>query len=726
MIVFKDITYKNFLSTGDQPTTIELNKTITSLFTGKNGSGKSTFIDAIVYALFGKPYRKVRLGQLMNNVNEKGLECEVNFTIGSKSYRVNRGIKPSLFEIHVDGVMIPQPSTTAEYQTILEDEILRLNFKTFTQIIILGSSSFVPFMQLKLADRREIIENILDISIFSDMNAILKESIKDSKAELIETQHKLELTKERHKSNRDRMNESIANHQSRMEELESKIKSVKENIFNYEVYLDLRNNMAAEIELMIFGYDNVEEDIAEINKEKQRITEEIYVRSKDLERFQKDTKDASGYDESLLHNNTILEKRKEDIKNLTKILREKEEGFGNFESDLDETRDTIKSNMVLSIRSLERHNERLLFYKEHDSCPECKQGLEPVFRDDVIRTLETEIESREKDIKDYKQSLTTIEENINAKKVWKESIDKIKDEIRQAESQIESIEFNNKTLQESKDRLEVKTLNELLALQESIDTRKKMITDLESSYESFKKQFNELTQHKTDLIVTQKEIAVQEQTLKSSRESLEQLQEDLRVHKDKPASTITQEDIDSLASDIKNLDSLVGKLTNNLHYFGIVQRLLKDDGIKTKIIRKFLPIINATVNKYLDKFDFPINFVFDENFNETIQSNHRTDFSYYSFSEGEKDRIDLALLFTWREIALKKSRNAANLIIFDEIFDGSLDVEGIENFMSILGVDNEGYNSFIISHNDETINSRFDRHIEFVKDGHFSKMMEKS
>jgi len=306
-----------------------------------------------------------------------------------------------------------------------------------------------------------------------------------------------------------------------------------------------------------------------------------------------------------------------------------------------------------------------------------------------------------------------------------ESKRKLEKDVITVKTAIDKLETQNKMMVDNISSLQLKSCEEIVKIEDDIILKKVEVAAIEEDIATLKVTSDTLTQLKNELIVVEREISLNEMTKSTNITYQQNRIDEFEEVEGKGSFTSEETEIEELSANIKEITASIKKLNTSLHYFGIVQRLLKDDGLKTKIIKRFLPVINATVNKYLDKFDFPINFNFDENFNETIESNFRHEFCYYSFSEGEKSRIDLALLFTWREIALKKSRNATNIIIFDEIFDGSLDVAGTENFMSILGLDKGGYNSFIISHKDDTINSRFDRTLEFVKKGHFSKMMEK-
>jgi len=725
MIKFKRILYKNFLSVGDQGNIIDLDKTLTTVITGENGAGKSTFIDALVYALFGKPFRKVRLGQLVNNVNEKGLIVDIEFSIGSKQYIVKRGMKPSIFEIWVDGEMIPQPAETKDYQSILEGDILKLNYKSFTQIIVLGSASFKPFMQQKLAVRREIIEDLLDISVFSQMNTLLKSKIKEAKSEIIDVDHKLSIKKEQYSSKRTYLLEANDDHKKRISVVNDNILEKKEKIKLTNLDKDSVEHIIIELEESIFKLIDVEDKIKLLNKQYTDIEKQLY-RDKDmLAQYHKDNniindanKKISDCEKRIIE---LIKKRKilDKIEKDTRII------INSYDDDISDQVTDINTKMILLSNDIIANEIKLKFYKDNESCPECKQDIEQLFREDFISDLTSIIDKGNEDYNNYKDKIDKIKIDLADSINFIKKLNKTSADIQIIDFDIDKLKNSIDIINESISLLDYKNEKSISDKEHDISLLLKEIDDSNDKINQYTENYNKLLSLRKKLNKMQQSLALIIQSIDNYTINHDALVIELKELKSIPACSITQEDIDSLAIDIKSFDKSLDKKKHMLHYFGIVQRLLKDDGLKTKIIKKFLPVINATVNMYLDKFDFPINFEFDENFNETIQSKFRSDFSYYSFSEGEKSRIDLALLFTWRETSLKKSRNATNIIIFDEIFDGSLDGGGIENFMDILGLDKEGYSSFIISHKDETINSRFDRTLDFNKDGHFSKMMEK-
>jgi len=631
-------------------------------------------------------------------------------------------MKPNNFEIYVDEELIPQPATTADYQLILENDILKLNYKSFTQIIVLGSASFKPFMQLKLGDRREIIEDLLDISVFSEMNLILKGKIKETKEEQESLIHKIQLVKERHSSKREYIKKVAEDHKRRLEDVNTKLENITKDLERATTEQSGFADQVLILENSISGVGNVEENLQTITKSITDLKMKIYTAEQEHEKAVNDRVSSETLKEKIHTNNGIINEGRVKLGVLNADLADTIQAidaYGTFDD-----RDQIKADIAIKSSKRIAEQTRLNFYEEHDDCPECKQGIDPKFKDNTIYELLDKIATYDEDLAYCIDRDKVITREMKEKADFEKKKKKLEGDIAIVNTAIDKLESQNTVLQEDINSREVKESEDVEKLEDTVVLLKVELASFVEDLKDLKTQNDVLTKFKKDLIVVQKDSALCEQSINTNTIRQANLNKELEKMND-VSTKDEQYEIDALVLEIKDLDIDLGKKKNSLHYFGIVQKLLRDDGLKTKIIKKFLPIINATANMYLDKFDFPINFTFDENFNETIQSNYRNDFCYYSFSEGEKSRIDLALLFTWREIALKKSRNATNIIIFDEIFDGSLDGDGIENFMSILGVDKEGYNSFIISHKDETINSRFDRTVEFIKKGHFSKMMEK-
>lgn len=730
MIHFKAIKGRNFLSIGDQPLSIQLDKSVTTIITGVNGSGKSTFIDMITYALFGKPFRKVKLGQLINSINESGLEVEITFSVGGNDYLVKRGQKPAKFEIYVNGSdnkhLLPQPATTAEYQYILENDIMKLNYKTFTQIIILGSASFKPFMQLKLADRREIIENLLDISVFSEMNSILKSKIKNTKETLIDLQHKMDMTKQKYSSKYDHLKESTEDYNIRIRDIESDIIIWKEDVRARGIHRDKCELLINETKKSISSCDNYEDVLLSINDNIIKLEKDIAINDTILVSAKNDAEIVNDVRSKIKECNDLIKNESSVVDKLNKDIDNNSRLLESYKIDkLRADRNDISRSVAVLTSGMDNKLSKISFYNDNNECPECKQKIDNVFKNDTIISLQEELENDKKDVIRYQDEIEKCDADIEQYNYIVSNGRMLEEQLIVSTSNIKQLESSITLMERDINTRDLKSESELIQLQTMIDQQKDNVNILKSEKDDVSKRHIDYIKLNDDLNKLVKDLAVVNQAINSINDRIESANVNLLTLKNTPVCSVKQEDIDGLAKDIKDIDLSIIKMKHTLHYFGIVQKLLKDDGLKTKIIRKFLPIINASVNMYLDRLGFPINFEFDENFNETICSNFRGEFSYFSFSEGEKSRIDLALLFAWRDIALKKSRSAANIIIFDEIFDGSLDITGIETFMDILGVDANGYNSLIISHKDETINSRFDRNLEFVKNGHFSKVMEK-
>ena len=572
MILFKTLRFKNFLSTGNNWTEINLNKSKSTLIVGQNGAGKSTMLDAIAFGLFGKHHRNINKPQLVNSINGKNCSVEVTFDIGKSSYKIVRGIKPNVFEIWKNGDMINQSSHSKEYQKILEQNILKLNHKSFHQIVVLGSSSFVPFMQLPAQHRRDVIEDLLDINVFSKMNQLLKEKNTVLRDKLKDIEYNLELTRE-------------------------KIELQKKYIREVE---ELSNDQIEEKENEIFL---AEDSIENLQLENVNASEEIESLSEGLEENLKKNHDKK---QTLLHYNAEFNQK---IKQLVKDSK---------------------------------------FYEENDTCPSCSQDISNDLRSEKLSTAKSKASEIQKALDDVSEQSTIVESAI-------ERLNNTSNEIRTKTSFISS---NNR---------------EIVRLQGQIKTLTDAISKIRSND-------GDVAKSKLDL-----------QELTSAKDNL-----------------------------------LESKLTINEEYSynTVMAEMLKDTGIKTKIIKQYIPVINKLVNQYLQILDFYVHFDLDESFQETIRSRHRDAFSYDSFSEGEKQRIDLALLFTWRMIAKMKNSISTNLLLLDETFDSSLDHDGVENLMKILHSLDENSNTFIISHKGDILDGKFKEKLEFVKEKNFSKIKD--
>ena len=568
MINFKYVRWKNFLSTGNQPTEIQLDKNSTTLIIGENGAGKSTILDALCFGLFGKPFRTINKAQLVNSINTSGLVVEVEFMIGSRNYKVIRGIKPNVFQICDNDKPMNQEASVRDYQKILEQQILKLNYRSFTQVVILGSSTFIPFMQLKARHRREVVEEILDIQIFSLMNMLLKQKLKDLQEELTSIDNRYELNIEK-----------ISLQENYIDDLKKNkdklISSKKESIENNNKAIQVRTEQRTEME---------DENKIYRNKIKDQ-------------------------------NDTEQKERK--LKDLRATLAEKHKS----------------------------HSSMLDFFNDNEDCPTCQQHIDEAFKEEMMVKQKQEVEKYQSGMDKMKSELLSTKERL---KEIKEIADKFRD-----------------------NQLSIMSLNT------SIIELEKFNHKLKDEIKSF--NGGGVSKSDTDKLKNLKEehgkIEVQRKSAKEER-----------------------------------------------NYVEAAKVMLQDTGIKTKIIKQYLPIMNKLINKYLTSMEFYVNFTLNENFEETIKSRFRDDFTYASFSEGEKMRIDLALLFTWRAIAKMKNSTNTNLLILDEIFDSSLDGTGTDEFLKILNT-LSGENVFVISHKQDVLVDKFKDTIKFAKEKNFSHVV---
>lgn len=572
MIHFEKLRFKNFLSTGNNFTEVDFEETPTTLIVGSNGAGKSTMLDALSFGLFGKPHRKISKPQLVNSINGKGTLVEVEFRIGKQKYKVVRGIKPNKFEIWVNGNLLNQSSHAKEYQSMLEKNIVKLNHKSFHQIVVLGSSSFVPFMQLSSQARREVIEDLLDINMFSKMNVLLKERMSILKDQITANGHQLNM-------------------------VDTKINAQKK-------YLrDLSSITAQQKKEKLDRIKSLQEDIRLLNEKNEELTNEITEKSPSV--------------------NEGTTKVSKDITDIDKYMAQ-------FKSQQKEVVKQAK------------------FFEENDTCPTCEQDID--------------------------------------KATKSHHLDRCKTKAGTIKNALDMGEMQKKSLLEKQEALQVQ-MDSIREWQSKVNANTQEIGSINRTINDINDELSNLDQETGDLSEANAEL----ETLRVEKESLQ---------------------------DEKY------KLTEQNSYNIVKSELLKDTGIKTKIIKQYLPVINKLTNEYLQILDFFVHFNLDESFNETIRSRHRDAFSYDSFSEGEKQRIDLSLLFTWRQIAKMKNSVATNLLILDETFDSSLDEEGIDNLMKIISAVAEDTNVFIISHKSELEDVAFARKIEFVKAKNFSKIKE--
>ena len=569
MILFKKIRWKNLLSTGNQFTEVDFTKNATNLIIGANGAGKSTILDALCFSLFGRSFRKINKPQLINTVNEKDCRVEVEFSVGKIEWKVVRGIKPAIFEIYRNGALLDQSSAALDQQKWLEQTVLKMNYKSFTQIVILGSSTFVPFMQLPAAHRREVIEDLLDIKIFSSMNTIIKDKIRVIRDEV----KTLELKKES-------LNDKVQMQKEFIEELENR---GKKNIKDKEISI---MSLTEESGLLMDDNESLEEPLRKYIREQDQIT---------------------GYADKL---------RK----------------LGN-----------LKGKISQKVSTITKEHK---FFTENTVCPTCTQAIDEDFRINRINDAQSKAKELQSGYKELEVAIKEEEERERQFLTLSKEISKLTNGISQNNIKISGCQ--------------------------------RQIRKLESEIQTVTNQLeNRNTEH---------------EKLEQFRDSLQNTYEDLATKKD------------------------------SINYYDFTYSLLKDGGVKSKIIKKYLPLINQQVNRYLQMMDFYINFTLDEEFNETVQSPIHEDFSYASFSEGEKMRIDLALLFTWREVARFMNSVNTNLLIMDEVFDSSLDGFGTEEFLRIIRYVIKDANIFVISHK-TGLEDKFESVTRFEKVKGFSRMI---
>lgn len=569
MITFKTLRWKNLLSTGNVFTEVNLNTNKTTLIVGENGAGKSTILDALSFSLFGKPFRKVKKNQLLNTITQKGLVTEIEFSIGKNKYKVVRGVKPDIFEIYHNGKLLQQSAASKDYQEMFETQILRLNHKSFCQVVVLGSASFVPFMQLSALNRREIIEDLLDLQIFTTMNLLLKDKVATNQ-------------------------ESLSDVSSQIKANKTSIETIKEHIERFQKSNDDR-----------------------VAEKKQKIRE-LCVSIED-------------HSKEISQKKTEIDKLRESVANgSVEALADKLTKLNNYQIQLKTKLSTIQKTID--------------FFDEHDDCPTCRQNIAHDFKTKMKKSKQTQLDEVNNGLKKLAEERSKVVEKYNLFEKIEQQIVDLQLDISQLK---QSVAFKHTTMTELEK--DVESLTTIVGI---ADNNK--IEELEKKNALLEQEYNELSEEKA--------------------------------------------------------------------VYGVAAKMLKDGGIKSKIVKQYVPVINKLINKYLSAMDFFVQFELDENFEETIKSRFRDEFSYASFSEGEKMRINLAILFTWRAVAKLRNSASTNLLIMDEVLDSSLDLNGTDEFLKLINSLTQDTNTFVISHKADQLYDKFEKVIKFEKHKNFSRI----
>lgn len=722
MIVFEKIRWKNFLSTGNTFTEIPLNQDTTTIFIGESGSGKSTLLDAITFVLFNKPFRAIKKGQIVNSINKKDCLVEIHFSIGKRKYKVLRGIKPNVFEIYRNGILLNQDAKSLDYQEYLETQILKTNPKTFTQIVTLGAANFTPFMKLSAGDRRAIIEELLDIQIFSTMNQLLKEQHKELKQTLTENEYSIKLLDEKIAMQHEYLSNLKADSEERIE----------------------KNNV--EIENLISEIESLEESVQELEREREPLLQQKKeldsVRS-EAEKVQRDfvrlkverdetVKKLSALDQEWFPKIGELEKKDEDARKKASEIEEKLREIKAIAVKLNKKiSDSGKKNLETLIREMEQQcrdasrdisaiKKELKFFQTTNDCPTCLQTIDAAFKkksiDDRMNTL-TELEEI---IKTSTDAILESNKKLDDISILESKFDLAKEKLSEGKRKLEQAKSISERVAEERERIQ-RELEKRETYSGQLNEHETRLKDLERILSKRKIELSRYDEIAESISALDSKIANIAGQVDSSRKQISRLE---RENKDLAGSSQKMNDVEkeirTLSEEKDGEEGRRAELLDQKYVHEIGLELLKDSGIKSSVIKQYLPIINKYINYYLNEMDFFVNFQIDEEFNETILSRGRDNFSYANFSEGERQRIDLALLFTWRVVAKMKNSVNTNLLIMDEIFDSYLDETATENVIKMLYSSAfKGSNIFVISHK-TAIAEQFQKKLMFEKEGNFS------
>ena len=703
MIIFHTLRFKNFLASGNVFTELKLDAYQSTLIVGKNGGGKSTMIDGICFALFGKPFRNINKSQLVNSINRKDCMVELEFSIGKKQYLVRRGIKPNVFEIFADEVLLDQTAAMKDQQDVLENNILKLNYKSFTQIVILGSAAFIPFMQLPAGVRREIIEDVLDIKIFSSMKDVAQKRLAILKINIDNLENELKLTLQKAKI-QDSYIKTLENDQTtRIQELEERIADEETEIRLINTYLAVAQEDKQLLDTQVeVGKREIK---TKSDGKKKELEHVISVKKNRLQESLAEEKVKTSSvisDFNVNMNNEIIDINKQIRKLLLDV----------------QLLGVDKSEHQLSVRQLEQAGKDCIaeqeFYIENDTCDTCKQNIDATFKTEYLGKLEQQIKESTKEIHQHHLAIKKITEEIEESKKTESGL---RTDVLEITARYE------KDIQDFKGESDYKMEQIVIAGETSITEFQTQLTDHIESVNVKIQEFVDSMQGQVDAMKT--EISEHKANIQAKEKSITQWNQE-KNSLNSNTGNIDEErgKLKSMAKEMKLLGEQKTTMHEDRHYLDIALSLLKDSGIKTTVVDKYLPAINTLINKYLKEMDLFVEFTLDKEFNEVIKSRFRDEFSYANFSEGEKQRIDLSITLVFRDIAKMKNSTNTNLFILDEVFDSSLDEAGTDYLANLLNNLGEKQNVWVISHKGDQLMDKFSRTLKFVNQNNFSILEE--